>query len=180
MLPYADDSEVQGAFMAQMECVCVPSALLFSFIPTDSSTTPSPWWFPDLKPPFTTIYTLSHRERDPPYMIHPQVLLGPHHRRMPICLGKEKFFLHLSPTAYQKHPLEINVEMLNCVLADRKQNVWDSEGQTTWRYIGQRSYEHVIGFDHSQKELMLVAWGLLDQECPVVPSSLPPHTAGSH
>lgn len=152
MLPYADDSEVQWAFMAQMECVCVPSALLFSFIPTDSSTTPSPWWFPDLKPPFTTIYTLSHRERDPPlfsrripkcftvlflslhpslslyplpslfcssekqwfmncniyhktvllhacsYMIHPQVLLGPHHRRMPICLGKEKVKLWAQKT----------------------------------------------------------------------------------
>lgn len=24
------------------------------------------------------------------YMIHPRVLLGPHHRFMPICLGKEK------------------------------------------------------------------------------------------
>lgn len=91
-----------------------------------------------------------------------------------------EFFLHLSPTAYQKHPLGINVEMLNCVLADWKQNVCDSEGQTTWRYIGQRSYEHVIGFDHSQKELTLVARSRLDQECPVVPSSLPPHTAGSH
>lgn len=38
--------------MVQMERVCALSALLFSFIAADSSTTPSPWWFPDLKPPF--------------------------------------------------------------------------------------------------------------------------------
>lgn len=99
-------------------------------------------------PLFTTIYTLSHRERDPPlfscripkcftvlslslslcslpslfcssekqwfmncniyhktvllhacsYMIHPQVLLGPHCRRMPICLGKEKVKLWAQKT----------------------------------------------------------------------------------
>jgi len=32
------------------------------------------------------------------YMIHPQVLLGPHHRRMPICLGKEKVKLWAQKT----------------------------------------------------------------------------------
>lgn len=151
MLPYADDSEVLWAFMAQMERVCVPSALLFSFIPTDSSTTPSPWWFPDLKPPFhhhlhsltqgvwpsvvfspdpqmfysSFSFTLSLSLYPLPslfcssekqwfmncniyhktvlshacsYMIHPQVLLGPHHRRMPICLGKEKVKLWAQKT----------------------------------------------------------------------------------
>lgn len=45
-----------------------------------------------------------------------------------------KIFLHSIPTVYQKHPLGINVEMLNCVSADGKRNVCDSEGQTTWRY----------------------------------------------
>ncbi len=94
-------------------------------------------------PLFTTIYTLSHREREPSvvflldpqmlysslslcapsprssekqwfmncniyhktvllhacsYMIHPQVLLGPHRQRMPICLGKEKVKLWAQKT----------------------------------------------------------------------------------
>lgn len=40
-----------GLHGADGACMCAV-ALLFSFIPTDSSTTPSPWWFPDLKPPF--------------------------------------------------------------------------------------------------------------------------------
>jgi len=83
MLRYADDRELLWASMAQMERVCVPSALLFPFIPTDSSTTPSPWWFPDLKP---TIYTLSHRERDP-------LLFS---RRIPKCFTV--LFLSLYPS----------------------------------------------------------------------------------
>ncbi len=138
MLPYADDSEVLWAFMVQLERVC---ALLFSFIPADSSTTPSPWWFPDLKPPFhhhlhsltqgawpsvvflpdpqmlySSLCAPSPRSSEKQwfmncniyhktvllhacsYMIHPQVLLGPHRQRMPICLGKEKVKLWAQKT----------------------------------------------------------------------------------
>lgn len=81
-----------------------PNVLQFSFflsIPLSLSLYPLPSLFCSSEKQWFMNCNIYHKTvllHACSYMIHPQVLLGPHHRRMPICLGKEKVKLWAQKT----------------------------------------------------------------------------------